>query len=151
MEAAIRVFAEKSYAEATAQEIAEAAGMTVGNVYRYIGSKQDILRLLCLEAKESIKDTRAILEGLNCRTAAETLKQTIKVYVEGTVKLGERIIFYNREIRNFSHKDRALLLQSQVAHVEFFENLIREGISKGELKTEDPLFVAHCIVLIPHD
>jgi len=53
MEAAIRVFAEKNYAEATVQEIAEVAGMTVGNVYRYIGSKQDILHLICQDSRRA--------------------------------------------------------------------------------------------------
>ena len=151
MEAAIGVFAQKSYAEATVQEIADAAGMTVGNVYRYIGSKQDILHLFCLEAKASIEDTRHILTGLNTGNASQALRQTMKAYVEGTDKLGTRIIFYNREIRNFSHEDRATLLQSQVDHIQFFEDLIRKGIASGEFKTDNPLLLAHNIVLIPHD
>jgi hypothetical protein len=36
-------------------------------------------------------------------------------------------------------------------HIEFFEKLIREGISKGEFETENALLLAHNIVLIPHD
>jgi AcrR family transcriptional regulator len=151
MEAAIRVFAEKSYAEATVQEIAEVAGMTIGNVYRYIGSKQDILHLICQDSKESIKNTRNILASHRCESVTETLKRTIKAYVEGSDELSDKHLFYNREIRNFTHEDRALLLQSQVEHVEFFENLIKEGIAKGEFETEDALFLAHHIVLIPHD
>jgi AcrR family transcriptional regulator len=151
IDAALKVFSEKSYAEATVQEIADAAGMTIGNVYRYIGSKQDILNLICLESKGSIKDTRAMLANLNCENVTETLKKAIRAYVEGSDKLAERHLFYNREIRNFSHEDRAMLLQSQTEHVEFFEELIRKGIAKGEFETDNALLLAHNIVLIPHD
>jgi AcrR family transcriptional regulator len=151
IEAAIRVFAQKSYASATVQEIAEVAGMAIGNVYRYIGLKQDILHLICLESKASIEDTRNMRANLHCGSVTETLKQAIKAYVEGSDKLAERLLFYTRDIRNFSHEDRAMLLQSQVEHIEFFEKLIREGISKGEFETENVLLLAHNIVLIPHD
>ena len=91
--AALKVFSQKSYAGATVEEIAEAAGMTVGNVYRYIGSKKDILHLICLESKGSIKDTRAMRADLHCENVSETLKKAIRVYVEGTEKLAERIFF----------------------------------------------------------
>jgi len=151
IDAAIRVFSQKSYASATVQEIAHVAGMTIGNVYRYIGSKQDILNLICLESKESIEDTRNMRANLNCGSVTETLKKSIKAYVEGSDKLAERLLFYTRDIRNFSREDRAMLLQSQVEHIEFFEKLIREGISKGEFETENALLLAHNIVLIPHD
>jgi len=151
IEAAIRVFAKKSYASSTVQEIADVAGMTIGNVYRYIGSKQDILHLICLESKQAIDATRAMRDSLRCDSVTETLKQAIKSYVEGSDKIAERHLFYNREIRNFSHEDRAMLLKSQVEHVEFFEKLIREGIAAGEFKTEKALLLAHNIVLIPHD
>jgi len=151
MEAAIKVFARKSYAEATVQEIADVAGMTIGNVYRYIGSKQDILHLICQESKDKIEDTREMLANVRCDNVTDTLILAIKSYVEGSEGLAERHLFYNREIRNFSHEDRALLLQSQVEHVEFFEKLIEEGIARGEFETDNALLIAHNIVLIHHD
>jgi len=151
MNAALKIFGQKSYAATTMEEIAEAAGMTIGNVYRYIGSKKDILHLICQESKGSIKDTRAMLVDFDCGNVTETLKKAIRAYVEGSGKLAERHLFYNREIRNFSHEDRAMLLQSQVEHVEFFEELIRKGIAKGEFETDNALLLAHNIVLVPHD
>lgn len=149
--AALKVFSQKSYAEATVQEIADVAGMTIGNVYRYIGSKQDILHLICRESKDMIADTRKMLASVRCDNARKTLKQAIRGYVEGSDKLAERHLFYNREIRNFSHEDRTMLLQSQIEHIEFFEELIRKGIAKGEFETDNALLLAHNIVLIPHD
>ena len=41
--AALDVFAEKGFARATMDEIAEAAGITKGTIYLYFKSKKDLL------------------------------------------------------------------------------------------------------------
>jgi AcrR family transcriptional regulator len=43
VEAAIEAFKTRSYSEVTVSDIAEAAGMAKGNVYRYFDSKEDLL------------------------------------------------------------------------------------------------------------
>ena len=42
-EAAIRVFSEKGFHEARAEEIAHLAGVAVGTIYNYFKNKEDIL------------------------------------------------------------------------------------------------------------
>ncbi len=51
VEAAARVFAEKSYAGATTKEIAEAADMGESTLYNYFGSKHDILLAIASETE----------------------------------------------------------------------------------------------------
>ena len=53
VEAAFQVFAERGYEKTTVREIAAKAGMTPGNIYRYVGSKDDILHLLCQRAYDN--------------------------------------------------------------------------------------------------
>lgn len=45
--AAIGVFIEKGFHNATVRDIGRAAGMTQGTIYNYVGSKDDILYLVC--------------------------------------------------------------------------------------------------------
>ena len=47
IEAAVRVFKEKGFHEATVRDIGRAAGMTQGTIYNYVASKEDILYLVC--------------------------------------------------------------------------------------------------------
>jgi AcrR family transcriptional regulator len=42
LDAAVRSFAESGYAAATMRQIAKAAGLSSGNVYRYFGGKEDL-------------------------------------------------------------------------------------------------------------
>lgn len=43
LEAAVRVFAEKGFARATIRDVAHAAGISEGSIYRYFKNKQDLL------------------------------------------------------------------------------------------------------------
>jgi AcrR family transcriptional regulator len=149
-EAALKVFERKNYHDATIQEIADAAGFSLGNIYRYIGSKEDILHLICHDAELLMKDGGEDIT-VRCETVTETLKQTIIAFVKRSEPQAKKHLFYDREIRNFSHADRAMLLESQVKIIDIFEKIIREGIDKGEFKTKDPLLVAHNIGILQHD
>ena len=47
---AIELFAEKGFKATTMRELAQACGMAQGAVYHYIGTKDDILHLICATA-----------------------------------------------------------------------------------------------------
>ena len=61
--AAIRVFVEKGFHNATVREIGRAANMTQGTIYNYVSSKDDILYLVCDRIVAEYNDqTRTALE-----------------------------------------------------------------------------------------
>src|SRR4051812_16221216 len=43
---ALELFAEKGFHQTSVDEIAEGAGMTIGSLYKYVPSKQDLLSLI---------------------------------------------------------------------------------------------------------
>lgn len=148
---AMKLFLERGYKGTTMRELSKVTGMAPGAVYHYIGSKKDILHLICLSLAHPGKDLEAFVCGLGSVSVTEALRQSIKSYLNGCDDARERNIFFNREIGNFSHQDRRMLLESQIEIVEFFEKLIIKGIEKGEFQTESPLFVAHNILMLGHD
>ncbi|HYF81771.1 MAG TPA: TetR/AcrR family transcriptional regulator [Clostridia bacterium] len=58
--AALAVFAEKGYKGAKISDIGERAGVSVGNIYRYYGSKDDIFYAIISES--FIEDTKGLLK-----------------------------------------------------------------------------------------
>lgn len=151
MKSAIKVFLQKGYNKATMREVAKAAGMAPGNIYHYIGTKDDILHLISIEAKTSIKRMKKALRELKGKNAAETLEQSIRLYLQGSDNSPQARLFYNREIQNFSHEDRAMLMNTAGAYTKFFERLIRNGIKSGEFKVAHPFLLAHNIYFICED
>ena len=61
--AAIRVFVEKGFHNATVRDIGRAADMTQGTIYNYVSSKDDILYMVCDRiVSEYNAETRKALE-----------------------------------------------------------------------------------------
>jgi AcrR family transcriptional regulator len=145
IENALRLFLEKGYDRTTVRELAKSCGMTEGAIYRYIGSKNDILHLLLLDTKVNFIED--FLKGLGEVNTADALKECINIYYTWCNAAADRNIFYNREIINFSTADRQTLLKSQADYIQFFENLIKKGVSQGVFKARSPLLVAHNIVM----
>ena len=73
VEAAVGLFVRKGYHETTTREIAREAGLSIGSLYEYVQSKEDVLYLVCdsihlkMEARlrEEIGEGRAANEILD--------------------------------------------------------------------------------------
>jgi len=142
---ALNLFLTNGYDRTTIREIAESCSMREGTIYRYIGSKDDILHLLLLET--TVDFLEDFLEGLGEINTVDALKECIRIYYTWCNDSANNNIFYNREIINFSAADRHTLLKSQADYIQFFEKLIKKGVYEGVFKAQSPLLIAHNIVL----
>jgi len=142
---ALKLFLQKGYDRTTIRELAKSCGMTEGALYRYIGSKDDILHLLLLDT--TVAFIEDFLKGLGEINTVDALKDCIKIYYTWCNDAADNNIFYNREIINFSVADRRTLLKSQADYIQFFEKLIKKGVSEGAFKVKSPILVAHNIVM----
>ncbi|MDP3286549.1 MAG: TetR/AcrR family transcriptional regulator, partial [Desulfobacterales bacterium] len=66
-EAAVKLFIEKGFHKTSTRQIAKAAGVSIGSLYEYIASKEDILYLVCdsihVEVEKRITDVMAKSSG----------------------------------------------------------------------------------------
>lgn len=155
IQAAFQVFAERGYEKTTVRDIAAKAGMTPGNIYRYVGSKDDILHLLCERAYEN---TQQITDLFNVNlkqnrdvSIIEALKRSIENYLRMSDSSIDAFLFYDRNVQSLSEQDRAIIRETWVNLVSFFETLIRKGIRRGEFKVKYPALMAHNIASLGHD
>ena len=148
---AIRVFFEKGYKGATTRQLAKACGMSEGALYRYIGSKSDILHLICTRALTSRPILERFRSELGDISPTESLCRCIERYFLMEHEGADSVIFFGREIQNFSHEDRGAILRSQVDLVKFFESLLVEGINAGEFQIDNRTLMAHDIVMRGQD
>lgn len=153
VETAFQVFAERGYEKTTVREIAAKAGMTPGNIYRYVGSKDDILHLLCQRAYD---DTQRITITFNENltkdmSVLEALNRSIINYLKMSDQQSNAFLFYDRNVQSLSEQDRTLVRNTWIELVSFFEKLIRKGARKGEFEVKYPALLAHNIASLGHD
>lgn len=86
--AAARVFDERGYASATTNHVAEEAGISIGSLYQYFASKDDLLVALAeRHVDEALPAVRARLEALD--RARLPLEATLRALLDLAVGLND--------------------------------------------------------------
>jgi len=148
---AIKVFSSKGYRGTTMRDLAKTCRMSEGGLYRYIGSKDDIIHLICATKATGSAQLEKFLSTLGETTPPDALTSCLKNQIQAGEKNRQFNMFFNREIHYFSASDRRMLLEDQVAMVHFYEKLLIKGIESGEFQIESPLMMAHEILMKVHN
>ncbi len=138
LEAAERIFSEKGYYDTKVYQIAEAAGVSVGTIYRFYDSKEDLyaevirtkLRELERRVSKSIKDK-------NPREALEAYIGTVIDFFEDEKQFFE---LFMREVGSLviPNEERLNLSEWYNRYVNKLSAIIKEGIERGEFRELDP-------------
>ena len=140
LEAARKVFANKGFAQATVDEIAQAAGVAKGTVYLYFPSKRAIY-LAALQHG---------IEALHQRTGdrlakAPTLEAKVRAFVETRVEYFDenRDFFkiYYSELGNIftvPHRLSRELNRLYSRQAQMLESVLAEGVRRGEIRAVPP-------------
>jgi AcrR family transcriptional regulator len=134
---AVQLFREKGFHRTTTREIAASAGFSIGTLYEYIRSKEDVLYLVCDSIFRQVMDTISHFpEGTN---ALNTLKLAIAQYYKLIDKMhGEFTIMY-QETKSLPKPKMQYILSKELEMVGVFEQLLKNCRSEGELALNDEL------------
>lgn len=138
LEAALTAFAQHGLRGADVQEIADAAGVGKGTVYRYFGNKQDLFWATTLEVMRRIEDRvrEAIVHGDG---AIETLRKMSMGYARLFSEDRRYLELFAQQHAEFrftepdSHKARHDELTQRCVEV------VEEGILSGEIRRVHPV------------
>jgi len=133
MEAALEIFGEKSFREATIAEIAQRASVATGTVYEYFNSKEDLY--FSIPAKTTLlfnEQLRLQLGGLS--DPIEKIRKYIWFYLyffEENPVYTELLLMELRVNKNFIHSDYYQSIRSATADIFA---IIKEGQVQGRIR-----------------
>jgi len=144
---AVKLFKEKGFHRTTTREIAKEAGFSIGTLYEYIRTKEDVLFLVC----DSIYD-----EVLNSLSAIETeggtiagLKSAIHQYFILIDNMSDEFVVMYQESKSLPKDALKYVLKKEMEMVALFEESLQSCADSGELriKQEDIQVAAHHVVV----
>jgi AcrR family transcriptional regulator len=148
--AATRVFISRGYHEATVREIAEEAGLSLGSLYSYIRTKEDILYLVFERLTAALRESiRAAMQGLTdpvqqIQAALRANLETIKRYEDG-------VLLMYQETKSLDQESLHHVLAGEASYVKFFEDILdagyRQGVFKGEPRLSADVITYLCSLI----
>ena len=131
--AAVKLFVKKGFHKTTVREIAKEFGMSMGALYDYIRTKEDILFLVCDHIFKSVSDKlQASMVGE--MDAKEKLRGAIRDYFIIIDGIQDYTLLLYQETKSLNRKDRNYVLSAEMELTNIFEKIIAQGIKEKTFK-----------------
>jgi AcrR family transcriptional regulator len=138
---ALPLFLDKGFHGTSIREIAAAAGLSMGGLYEYISSKDDVLSLVYRQM------TSPLGEALD-RPLDSDLRELIADALEASWRRPKDVQILYRETVSLDAEHRDQVSEAERAHAHRIAASIQAGVDKGELACDDPLLVGHLVIFL---
>ena len=146
---AASLFYKNGYLQTSTREIAEACGISKGNLYHYIKSKDDLLDLFIETTTGSFDESnKEVLSELSFMSPTLLLKKTIRETLLIIDTIQDTILFWYQESKNMTREQLIKLFKQEMHIVNLFKIIIEEGCKKGEFTSSDPMIAAYNMLML---
>ncbi|PKR77718.1 TetR family transcriptional regulator [Halalkalibacillus sediminis] len=123
---AVQLFKEKGFHRATTREIAKAAGFSIGTLYEYIRTKEDVLFLVCDAIYDEVK---ARMENVidTTATSEEALYQAVESYFQLMDDMQDEVLILYQEVKALPKDAQEYVLEKEREMLGMFEEVISNG------------------------
>ena len=139
-ETSMKLFAQKGYDATSIEEITANVGVAKGTLYYHFSSKEEIFEFLIGEGVKLLKNSIEIkTEKLS--NSLDKIKAIVLIQIKVLVKYEDFMTIVLSEI--WGNTSRSMLCQKYIfEYIQEIEQIVKEGIQKGEIIDTDPNVVA---------
>jgi AcrR family transcriptional regulator len=147
--AAIELFSEQGYYRTSIQDIARKAGVSIGLIYQYAQTKEDVLLLSLMSVLESYKQEipQAVEAGDEPLAA---LWATLDTYCRIIDRRRSAAVLAYRSTKSLPAAQRAIIMQLEIETNEFVAQRLRDCIKAGLFRDLNVDLVTYQLVLYAH-
>lgn len=135
MNSAIKVFAKKGFEAARMEDIAKAAKLSIGGVYWYYKSKEEIIIAIMEQLiDKDVKDLRALLE------AEGTVRSRLETYISLSIEAAQEYIPITYELYSLAGRNLKVRMHIRSflqTYRDVLEQFITQGIERKEFNRVD--------------
>jgi AcrR family transcriptional regulator len=151
-ESAVKLFIKNGFHKTTTRQIAQATGFSIGSLYEYVASKEDVLYLVCdsihAEVERLVTDTMAKAGG-----GRNALAQVIREYFHVCDRMSDFILLIYQETRSLPAQWQKRVLENELRITGLFVEVLADIASSGGLPHLDDRQIelaAHNISVLGH-
>ena len=123
IDSTVKLFIQHGYHKTTTRMIAKASSFSIGSLYEYISSKEDLLYLVCKTIHEEVRE--AVENALiNTDKGEEQLAQVISQYFYVCDRMGDHILMMYQVTQFLPEKWKAKVLTNELNITNIFINAL---------------------------
>ena len=139
-ETSMKLFAQKGYDATSIEEITATVGVAKGTLYYHFSSKEEIFNFLVEEGMKLLKNSIDIkISKLD--NVIDKLRAVMLIQIKIIAKYEDFMTIVLSQI--WGHEPRNIMCKEKVIeYIKTIEELVCEGIKKGEIEQGDPEIIA---------
>jgi len=150
--AAVQLFVEKGFHKTTTRQIAQAADISIGSLYEYFTTKEDILYIVCdfihTEMEQGVASAMADASG-----GRDALAKVIREYFMVCHRMSDFILMIYQETQSLPRQWQRRVLENELRITGLLVGVLARLSQSGELPHLDERSIeltAHNIVVMGH-
>ncbi len=151
VDAAVNLFVEKGFHKTTTRQIAQAVGFSIGSLYEYIASKEDVLYLVCESIHTEV--SKGMEEAMTrTKQGGNALAEVIREYFLVCHRMSDFILLIYQETRSLPPQWQKQVLENELRITGLFIEVLAQLVSSGDLKLDEQSIelAAHNISVLGH-
>lgn len=139
-ETSMKLFAEKGYDATSIEEITATVGVAKGTLYYHFSSKEEIFNFLVEEGVKLLKNSIAI-KTAKLESSIDKIRAIVLIQIKVLVKYENFMTIILSQI--WGNDPRSQMCRNYVfEYIQMIEEIVRDGIKKGEIIEADPNVIA---------
>lgn len=142
---AAALFRKKGFASSSMRELAESIGVEAPSLYNHIGSKSEILQIICFKVANDFNTHLSEVENLN-KKVLDKLENLIRFHIKMMINAYDEVFVANHEWKQLEEPFLSNFLIQRKSYENRLIAMVSAGIMNEELKKIHP-YVAVLTIL----
>jgi AcrR family transcriptional regulator len=152
VDAAVKLFIEHGYHKTTTRALAKATGLSIGSLYEYVSTKDDVLYLVCIAIHTEVE--HGVKEALARPTIGKAaLAEVIREYFLVCNRMSDHVLLMYQVTHFLPLKWQEKVLEAELRITNLFIEAMRELRELGKIPQMDDdtiILMGHNISVIGH-
>lgn len=137
IQSAAALFRKKGFKASSMRELAEEIGVEAPSLYNHIGSKGELLQHICFKIADDFTKNLQLVEEPG-HSVIQKIEQLIRFHIRIMLQEYDEVFVANHEWKHLEEPFLSEFLNQRKLYEKRMTELIKDGISKKELKDIHP-------------
>ena len=143
--AAAKLFRDRGYQATSMRDLAEAVELKASSLYNHIGSKEEILKEICMANADKFSDGMQKILNTDDKPL-EKIEALINLHILIAVNDYTSVTSFNDEWRHLGEPALSIFKEKRKNYEQAFLSIINEGIEQEQIKPIHPMVCLYTIL-----